>query len=60
LVYAAEKPVQGVIVLRFPSSARAQLPETVVQMAAEYGEKLAGRFVVVEPGRIRFALIPKE
>src|SRR5262245_40634473 len=44
LVYAAAKIASGVIMLHFPSSARAQLPATVVQVVAEYGEKLAGRF----------------
>jgi predicted nuclease of predicted toxin-antitoxin system len=60
LIYAAAKPASGVIMLRFPSRARAGLPATVVEMVARYGEKLANRFVVVQPGRVRFGLIPRD
>ena len=60
LIYAAAKPASGVIMLRFPSRTRAGLPATVVEMVARYGEKLANRFVVVQPGRVRFGLIPRD
>jgi predicted nuclease of predicted toxin-antitoxin system len=59
LVFAAGKPVQGVIMLRFPSNARTRLPGVVVELVEQHGEKLFGRFVVVQPGRIRFGLIPR-
>src|SRR5579872_2080751 len=39
LVYASAKPACGVILLRFPSMARAGLPATVVDLVAKYGEK---------------------
>jgi hypothetical protein len=48
-----------VILLRFPSNARANLPAIVVELVAEHGEKLAERFVVLQPGRIRFGVVPK-
>jgi hypothetical protein len=54
LVYAAAKPT------RFPSNARANLPTMVSDFVAEHGEKLAARFVVVQPGRIRFGLAPRD
>jgi predicted nuclease of predicted toxin-antitoxin system len=60
LVYAAARPTPGVILLRFPSSARGRLPATVVELVAEHGQKLAESFVVVQPGRIRFGLIPRD
>jgi predicted nuclease of predicted toxin-antitoxin system len=60
LVYAAAKSTCGVILLRFPSKARANLPAIVVKLVAEHGSKLAERFVVLQPGRIRFVVIPKE
>ncbi|HEY1364171.1 MAG TPA: DUF5615 family PIN-like protein [Xanthobacteraceae bacterium] len=60
LVYAAARPAPGVIMLRFPSKARAHLPATVVNVVAQHGEKLAERFVVVQPGRIRFGLVPRD
>jgi predicted nuclease of predicted toxin-antitoxin system len=53
LVYAASKPTPGVILLRFPSKARAALPATVLEVLARYGQKLEGRFVVLQPGRLR-------
>ena len=59
LVYAAATPSSGVILLRFPSSARAGLPAAVVRLVADHGEKLRERFVVVQPGRIRFGAIPQ-
>ena len=59
LVYAAGRPACGVILLRFPSSARAGLPEAVVNLVADHGEKLRERFVVVQPGRIRFGGSPE-
>jgi predicted nuclease of predicted toxin-antitoxin system len=59
LTYAAATPARGVIMIRFPSNARRGLPAMLVDIAAQYGEKLAGSFVVVEPGRIRFGRIPE-
>jgi predicted nuclease of predicted toxin-antitoxin system len=60
LVYAGAKPALGVVLARYPSAARAGLPALMVEIAARHGEKLAGRFVVVEPGRIRFGAMPRE
>jgi predicted nuclease of predicted toxin-antitoxin system len=54
LVYAAAAPTAGVILLRFPAAARTTLPALVVDLVARYGEKLSLRFVVLQPGRIRF------
>ncbi len=53
LAYAAAKPVAGVILLRFPSNARATLPAMVADVVAKHGAKLSGRFVVLQPGRMR-------
>jgi predicted nuclease of predicted toxin-antitoxin system len=54
LVYAAGKPTAGVILLRFPTTARADLPLILTNFVAEHGDKLSECFVVVQPGRIRF------
>jgi hypothetical protein len=59
LVYAAAKPTAGVILLRFPSTVRAALPDTVVDFVAKHGEKLGERFVVLQPGRIRLSGTPR-
>jgi predicted nuclease of predicted toxin-antitoxin system len=53
LVHAAAKRACGVILLRYPSSARADLPATVIDFVEKHGTQLVERFVVVEPGRIR-------
>jgi predicted nuclease of predicted toxin-antitoxin system len=52
LTYAAAQPAT-VILMRFPSTARAALPAAVVDFVGKYESELDGRFVVVEPGRIR-------
>ena len=60
LVYAAAKPASGVILLRFPSGARASLPAMVVDLAEKYGENSAnvsscssqGGFVSAEARKI--------
>jgi predicted nuclease of predicted toxin-antitoxin system len=59
LVYAGGKPTGGVILLRFVATARADLPALVVDVAARHGDMLAGRFVVIQPGRIRFGGSPR-
>ena len=59
LVYAAAKPTAGVILLRFPSASRTNLPAFMVEIVAKHGERLAERFVVLQPGRIRFGGSPR-
>lgn len=53
LVYAAGAASHGVILLRFPTQARAGLPGTVLRLVEERHDDVAHRFIVVEPGRIR-------
>jgi predicted nuclease of predicted toxin-antitoxin system len=60
LVYATARPAPGVVLLRFPSSARANLPAWVVDVVARHGEKLEKHFVVLQPGVVRFAGGPRE
>jgi predicted nuclease of predicted toxin-antitoxin system len=55
LIYAAAKPAAGVILIRFPSSQRVSLPALMVNVVEKYRERLGGRFVVVQPGRVRFS-----
>jgi predicted nuclease of predicted toxin-antitoxin system len=59
LAYAAASPAHGVILLRYPSTARAGLPATVVDVVTKYADKIPGRFVVLEPGRVRFGGSPR-
>jgi predicted nuclease of predicted toxin-antitoxin system len=58
LVFAAAKPASGVILIRYPSNARAALPSVIVEFVASQGEGLRKQFVVVQPGRIRIGRLP--
>ena len=57
LVFAHGQKSSGVIFLRFPAGARKQIAEEVVRLVGERGEKLAGSFVTIQPGRIRISKI---
>lgn len=58
LVYAGARPSAGVVLIRFPGGARAQVAATVVDFLRERGTGLAGCFAVVQPGRIRVRRTP--
>jgi predicted nuclease of predicted toxin-antitoxin system len=58
LVYAHGQESLGVIFLRFPNSARERISGDVCTLVKKQGEKLAGSFVTVQPGRIRISRIP--
>ena len=53
LVYSRQMQAGGVILLRFPATARRSLPQAVADLVERYGRRLTGRFVVVQPGRAR-------
>lgn len=53
LVYADQQATGGVILIRYPAGARSPLPGDVVQLVADRGNDLVGRFVVMRPGRYR-------
>jgi predicted nuclease of predicted toxin-antitoxin system len=53
LVYAQHELTGGVIFIRFPAAARQLLPPMVLNLVQERGADLKGRFVVIQPGRIR-------
>ena len=52
-VFAATKNNSGIILIRYPASARSTLTDAVVKLLAERADALYSRFVVMEPGRIR-------
>jgi hypothetical protein len=54
LVYAHLQSSGGVILVRYPAGLRKTLPKAVVDLINEAGDRLAGNFVVVTPGRVRF------
>jgi predicted nuclease of predicted toxin-antitoxin system len=53
LVFAAAKENSGVILIRYPTSARATLCAAVIKLLADRGDMLYSRFAVLEPGRVR-------
>ena len=60
LVYAAARPAPGVILVRFPSTARTVLPALVTDLVAEHGDRLREHFTVMQPGRVRFGIMPRD
>jgi predicted nuclease of predicted toxin-antitoxin system len=58
LVYSHGQETLGVIFLRFPTFARKQISRDVLNLVKQQGEKLAGSFVTVQPGRIRISHAP--
>jgi predicted nuclease of predicted toxin-antitoxin system len=53
LVFAAAKQNSGVILIRYPASARSALTAAVLKLLSDSGENLYSRFAVLEPGRVR-------
>jgi predicted nuclease of predicted toxin-antitoxin system len=58
LVFVARTPAVGVVLLRYPSSARAGLPRAVLDMVAARHAELPGSFVVIEPAGARITPLP--
>lgn len=58
LVYAGAHESNGVILIRFPSTDRAELPNKALQAIRNLGDRLAGAFIVLEPNRVRIGRQP--
>lgn len=58
LVYVSGINSASVILFRYPGSRRADLIDALLQMIRQYGDELLGRFVVMQPGRIRIGRRP--
>jgi predicted nuclease of predicted toxin-antitoxin system len=59
LVFASSVPDTAVIFIRYPMEGRSSLPHTITDFIEKAGERLAGRFVVFQPGRIRVITLPE-
>ena len=58
LAFAAHMDSQGVILIRFPASARITLAVAVLRLATEQGSQLEEAFVVLRPGSARISTKP--
>ncbi len=58
LVFAARVDSPGVVLIRFPASARALLGDAVRTLVRKHGSRLAGAFTVLRPGSARISLGP--
>jgi predicted nuclease of predicted toxin-antitoxin system len=58
LTYVARMDNPGVILIRFPVIARPSLAGTIRRLAADFGARLAGSFVVLRPGSVRISSAP--
>ena len=58
LVYAGGQGSRGVVLFRFPASARKQVPAAALDLIARFADRLPTSFVVLEPGRVRIGSRP--
>ncbi len=59
LVYAHGTSSRAVILIRYPVPVRQRLSTDIVKLVQQKGEALQGGFVVLEPGRVRIARLPR-
>jgi predicted nuclease of predicted toxin-antitoxin system len=50
---------RGVMLIRYPGTARRRLFDEVVRLAEQKKEALRNSFIVLEPGRFRIARLPR-
>ena len=55
LAYADGQETAGVVLIRFPAGVRGALGHAIVDVVTDLGDRCAGAFVVVEPGRARLS-----
>jgi predicted nuclease of predicted toxin-antitoxin system len=55
LAFARRMDSPGVILIRFPASARSVLPGAVLKLVDEHASRLVGAFVVLRPGTARIS-----
>ena len=60
LVFVARAKNPGVVLIRFPASARGSLPIRMSQLVARFESQLRGAFVVLGPGSVRISSSPLE
>lgn len=60
LVFAAFAGSRGVMLIRFPSESRSQLPATVVRVVENYSAQLSRAYITLSPGRVRVSVLPSQ
>ena len=58
LVFASAKASGGVMLIRFPASARDALPARILDVIRREGARLERSFAVVQPKRTRIVVLP--
>jgi predicted nuclease of predicted toxin-antitoxin system len=53
LVFATQRHTAGILLLRYPARARHQIARDVAMLVEVRAHRLRGRFVVMQPGRVR-------
>ena len=59
LVYSSSQASAGVLLFRFPARSRGALAKAAADLVRQKGNQLSGRFVVVQPGRVRVGAFPE-
>lgn len=60
LVFSALAGSSGVILVRYPTTARSDMAATVVRVAQTMEARLQGVFVTLSPGRVRVNRLPTQ
>ncbi|SRR6266705_3288526 len=58
LVFAAGSKSLGVVLIRFPASARSAVGARTIELVRKHADRLTGSFVVLQPERIRISVLP--
>ena len=57
-MFAARSKSVGVVLIRFPASARSTVAARMLELVHKHADRLAGSFVVLQPERIRISVLP--
>jgi predicted nuclease of predicted toxin-antitoxin system len=60
LAFVAHMESPGVVLIRFPATARPLLASAIRQLIVDHPLRLAGSFVVLRPGLARFSRGPRQ
>ena len=58
LVFATGSKSLGVVLIRFPASARSAIGTRMLELVHKHADRLTGSFVVLQPERTRISVLP--